>query len=72
MNVTEAEIQRMSEAWPRLADGLFDFLADIDVPSETLVDLDAAIRACRLLAESEEWVSEGVRYAVVPLDKEGT
>ena len=67
MGLTDKQIERMGEAWPRLADGLFDFLADTDMPNETLADLDLAIRACRLLAESDEWTSEGERYAVVPI-----
>lgn len=48
-----ADSSRLSDTWPRLADGLFDFLADIEMPDETLADLDVAIRACRLLAEAE-------------------
>lgn len=67
MRLTDEQIERMGEAWPRLADGLFDFLADIDTSDQTLADLDLAIRACRLLAESDEWSSEGLRYAVVAL-----
>ena len=64
MSELDEQIERMNEAWLRLADGLSDlgeaWLRLADGLFDRLADINVAIRARRRLAESDEWISEGV------------